>query len=162
MTSWTVNCSILLADRPLLARPQAARDAGFDAVEFWWPFPTATPSDREVDEFVAAVRDAGVTLSGLNFAAGDMPAGERGLLSDPKRAEQFRDSVAIAVEIGAHLGTAGFNALYGLRLDAGTLLAPSDPRLALLHQIAEGVRSLLRTAQQTYPITRMPGRKVSA
>lgn len=117
MTSWTVNCSILLTDRPLLARPQAARDAGFDAVEFWWPFPTATPSDRQVDEFVAAVRDAGVTLSGLNFAAGDMPAGERGLLSDPKRADQFRDSVAIAVEIGAHLGTAGFNALYGLRLD---------------------------------------------
>jgi hydroxypyruvate isomerase len=117
MTSWTVNCSILLTDRPLLARPRAARDAGFDAVEFWWPFPTATPADREVDEFVAAVRDAGVTLSGLNFAAGDMPAGERGLLSDPKRAEQFRDSVAIAVEIGAQLGTAGFNALYGLRLD---------------------------------------------
>jgi hydroxypyruvate isomerase len=117
MTSWTVNCSILLTDRPLLARPRAARDAGFDAVEFWWPFTTVNPADREVEEFVTAVRDAGVNLSGLNFAAGDMPAGERGLASDPKRSDQFRDSVAIAVGIGRQLGTTGFNALYGLRLD---------------------------------------------
>ena len=33
-----VNCSILFTERPLLERPAAARAAGFDAVEFWWPF----------------------------------------------------------------------------------------------------------------------------
>ena len=43
--AYTVNCSILLTDLPLLQRPQAARDAGFDAVEFWWPFDTAVPGD---------------------------------------------------------------------------------------------------------------------
>ena len=36
--TYTVNCSILLTDLPLLDRPRAAKDAGFDAVEFWWPF----------------------------------------------------------------------------------------------------------------------------
>ncbi|MEJ2866306.1 TIM barrel protein [Actinomycetospora sp. OC33-EN08] len=115
--SWTVNCSIVFPDVPLLERPRAAADAGFDAVEFWWPFPTAVPADRDVDAFVTAIKDAGVTLSGLNFFAGDMPAGERGVLSDPKRASQFVDNVDVTVGIGAQLGATGFNALYGNRLD---------------------------------------------
>ena len=33
-----VNCSILFTELPLLKRPAAARAAGFEAVEFWWPF----------------------------------------------------------------------------------------------------------------------------
>ncbi|GAB3134816.1 TIM barrel protein [Tsukamurella serpentis] len=115
--TYTVNCSILLADLPVLDRPRAARSAGFDAVEFWWPFPTSTPSDRQVDAFVTAIDDAGVRLTGLNFAAGDMPGGDRGILSDPARAAEFRDNIAITIGIGQRLGTPAFNALYGNRID---------------------------------------------
>lgn len=115
--AYTVNCSILLTDIPLLQRPQAARDAGFSAVEFWWPFATPVPGDHEVDEFVRAVADAGVQLTGLNFAAGDMPAGDRGLLSDPAHASTFRDNIEVVVGIGERLGTKAFNALYGNRID---------------------------------------------
>ena len=32
-----VNLSILFTELPLLERPAAAKQAGFDAVEFWWP-----------------------------------------------------------------------------------------------------------------------------
>ena len=35
--------------------PPPRRQAGFDAVEFWWPWPVAVPGDAEVDRFVAAV-----------------------------------------------------------------------------------------------------------
>ncbi|MCE0765459.1 TIM barrel protein [Pseudonocardia kujensis] len=112
-----LNCSIVLADLPLLDRPRAAADAGFDAVEFWWPFATAAPSDAEVDRFARAIEDAGVRLIGLNIAAGDMPAGDRGLASWPGRAQEFRDSVAVAVGLGERLGTRIFNALYGNRID---------------------------------------------
>ncbi|OZF55576.1 hydroxypyruvate isomerase, partial [Rhodococcus sp. 14-2470-1b] len=66
LSSCSVNCSILFTDVPLLERPAAAKAAGFDAVEFWWPFPTPVPGDRDVDAFVSAVRDAGVRLTGLN------------------------------------------------------------------------------------------------
>lgn len=117
MTRWTVNCSILFTELPLLQRPAAARAAGFDAVEFWWPFPTAAPSDAEVDRFVRAIEDAGVQLTGLNLAAGDMPGGDRGLASWPGRETEFRDSVDIAAGIGERLGTRVFNALYGNRVD---------------------------------------------
>ncbi|MET7283315.1 TIM barrel protein [Kribbella sp. NPDC005582] len=113
----TVNCSLLFTELPLLERPAAARQAGFGAVEFWWPFVEAVPPDRQVDAFVAAITDAGVQLTGLNFFAGDMPGGDRGLVSWPKRAGEFRDNVDVVVGIGSRLGTLGFNALYGNRLD---------------------------------------------
>ena len=91
--TYTVNCSILLTDVPLLDRPGAARNAGFDAVEFWWPFDSPTPPDADVTVFIRAIQDAGVQLTGLNFAAGDMPAGDRGILSNPASTQAFRDNV---------------------------------------------------------------------
>lgn len=115
-----VNLSILFTELPLLDRPGAAREAGFDAVEFWWPWPVAVPSDAEIDRFATAVTDAGVQLVGLNFFAGDMPGGDRGLVSWPARAAEFRDNVEVTVGIGERLGCRAFNALYGNRTDDTT------------------------------------------
>ena len=84
---YAVNLSMLFTELPLLQRPAAAKEAGFDAVEFWWPFATAVPADADVDGFVAAITDAGVQLIGLNFFAGDMPGGDRGLVSWPARSD---------------------------------------------------------------------------
>ncbi|HWJ09473.1 MAG TPA: TIM barrel protein [Nocardioides sp.] len=117
---YAVNCSILFTELLLLERPAAARAAGFDAVELWWPFSEAVPTDKDVDAFVAAVRDAGVRLVGLNFFAGDMPAGDRGLVSWPARSAEFRDNVDVTVAIGERLGCTAFNALYGNRVDGET------------------------------------------
>ena len=55
--TYTVNCSILLTELPLLERPAAAKVAGFDAVEFWWPFETAVPTDAQITEFENAITD---------------------------------------------------------------------------------------------------------
>jgi hydroxypyruvate isomerase len=110
-----VNLSILFTELPLLERPAAARAAGFDAVEFWWPWPVAVPSDAEIDRFVDAVAEAEVALVGLNFFAGDMPGGDRGVLSWPERSSEFRDNVDVALGVGERLGCRAFNALYGNR-----------------------------------------------
>jgi hydroxypyruvate isomerase len=117
MPRYTVNASILLTELPLLERPDAVKRAGFDALEFWWPFPQAVPSDRDVDAFVAAVQQAGVQLTGLNFFAGDMAGGDRGLVSWKSRAGEFVDNLDVVVGIGERLGCRAFNALYGLRND---------------------------------------------
>lgn len=124
--TYTVNCSILLTDLPLLDRPRAARDAGFVAVEFWWPFATPTPSDTAVTAFIRAIQDAGVQLTGLNFAAGDMPAGDRGIVSNPALQNVFQDNVAVAIDIADTLGTRAFNALYGNRDEAFDPAAQDD------------------------------------
>ncbi len=118
--SYEVNCSILFTELPLLERPAAAKQAGFDGVEFWWPFAQAVPADKDIDAFVAAIRDAGVQLVGLNFVAGDMPGGDRGLVSWPARAAEFRDNVDVTVGIGERLGCKAFNALYGNRVDGSS------------------------------------------
>ena len=115
-----VNLSILFTELPLLERPAAAKRAGFDAVEFWWPWPVAVPSDAEVDRFVAAVTEAGVRLVGLNFFAGDMAGGDRGLVSWPARSGEFRDNIEVTVGVGERLGCRAFNALYGNRTDEAT------------------------------------------
>ena len=114
---YEVNCSILFTELPLLERPAAAKAAGFDAIELWWPYPVAVPADHEADALVAAVRDAGVALVGLNFFAGDMPGGDRGLVSWPARSAELRDNVDVTVGIGERLGCRAFNALYGNRVD---------------------------------------------
>ncbi|WP_067897837.1 hydroxypyruvate isomerase family protein [Nocardia vaccinii] len=114
---YAVNLSILFTELPLLERPAAAAAAGFDAVEFWWPFATAAPADAEVDAFAAAIERAGVRLIGLNLFAGDMPAGDRGLVSWPGREEEFAAGVTAAARIGRRLGCPAFNALYGNRIE---------------------------------------------
>ena len=114
-----VNCSILLTELPLLRRPQAARDAGFTAIESWWPFPTAVPDDRDVDAFVAAVRDAGVQLVALNAYGGELASGERGLASVPGREAEFRDNLQVAVALAQELDCRALHVLYGNRDGSG-------------------------------------------
>ena len=123
---YEVNCSILFTELPLLERPAAARAAGFDAVEFWWPFDQAVPSDNELDRFIRSVSDAGVQLVGLNFFAGDMPAGDRGLVSWPARSGEFRDNVEVTIGVGERLGCRAFNALYGNRVEDADPSAQDD------------------------------------
>ncbi|TDC62994.1 hydroxypyruvate isomerase family protein [Streptomyces hainanensis] len=140
-TRFEVNLSILFTELPLLDRPAAARAAGFDAVEFWWPFPEAVPADRDVDRFTRAVTDAGVALVGLNFFAGDMPAGERGVLSDPGRAGEFADNVDVVVGIGERLGCRAFNALHGNRIDG---VAPAAQDEAATESLVHAAKATAR------------------
>ncbi|MDO9380244.1 MAG: TIM barrel protein [Nocardioidaceae bacterium] len=114
---FAVNCSILFTELPLHVRPAAARDAGFDAIELWWPFASAVPTDLEADALVRSVQDAGVQLVGLNFFAGDMAGGDRGLMSWPGRESELADNIDATVGIGERLGCRAFNALYGNRVE---------------------------------------------
>lgn len=158
--TYTVNCSILLTELPLLERPAAAKAAGFDNVEFWWPFASSVPQQRDIDAFTSAIRDAGVQLTGLNFNAGDMPAGERGLVSLPSRSAEFRDNLDVVAGIGAELGCRGFNALYGNRTPDATdadqdLLAVENLSLAARAVASIGGTVLLEpvSGAPDYPIT---------
>ena len=159
---YAVNCSLLFTEVPLLQRAAAAREAGFDAVELWWPFAAAVPADAEVDALIASVRDAGASLVGLNFFAGDMPGGDRGLVSWTGRSAEFRDNVDVTVGIGQALGCTAFNALYGNRLEGSdpaeqdelavenlTLAARAAARIGgrvLLEPVSGAARYPLRTA----------------
>jgi hydroxypyruvate isomerase len=105
------NVSILFKEAPFLERFERARSAGFSAVEFWWP------SGEDLNQLEAAINDAHLSVALFNFDAGDMPAGDRGLLSDPLRQEQFRENVPLALELARRLGCRRLNALVGLEIE---------------------------------------------
>jgi hydroxypyruvate isomerase len=164
---------MIFTELPVLERAAAARAAGFDAVEFWWPFAQAVPSDREADAFARSVTDAGVQLVGLNFFAGDMPGGDRGVISWPGREAELRDNLDVAMGLGERLGIRAFNALYGNRLDGvdprgqdelavenlnrATAAAARIGATVLLEPVSGAPRYPLRTAAQVTSVLDLVG-----
>jgi len=112
---YAINCSLLFKEYPLLERAAQAKKAGFDYVEYWWPWDVATPPQDEVDAFVAAIKASGAQLIGLNLFAGTMPGPDRGVVSWIARQKEFRENVPVAMAIAEKLGCQAFNALYGNR-----------------------------------------------
>ncbi len=104
---FSANVSILFKEVPFLDRFWRAREAGFSAVEFWWP------SDEDLSEVKGAIEEAGLEVALFNFDAGDMAAGDRGLAGDPGRQRQFRENVPVALDLARSLGCGRLNALVG-------------------------------------------------
>ncbi|MGH3145673.1 MAG: hydroxypyruvate isomerase family protein [Rubrobacter sp.] len=104
---FSANVSMLFKEAPFLERFGLASEAGFSAVEFWWP------SGEDLGDVERAVGDAGLTVALFNFDAGDMPAGDRGLVSDPEREGRFRENVPVALELARALGCRRMNVLLG-------------------------------------------------
>jgi len=162
---FAANISILYGHLPLLTRPAAAAADGFTAVESWWPFSTPVPDDKEADQFAGALVDAGVQLVAMNLPEGDMRAGDRGLLSSPGRAAQFRASLPGAAEFARRTRCRILNALYGNR-EPGADRAEQDEiayeslRLAVDAARAAGARIVLEAISAreapNYPLKNAP------
>jgi len=105
------NLSMLFKDADFTERFGRAKDAGFKAVEFWWP------SGEDLGKVESAIKDAGLEVALFNFDAGDMPDGDRGLVSDPDRKQEFRENVPVALELARSVGCPRLNALVGLEKD---------------------------------------------
>jgi hydroxypyruvate isomerase len=135
------NISMLFTELPIMERPAASRAAGFTAVEAWWPFDSASPADADVARFERAVLDAGVQLIALNGFAGDVRAGDRGILSWPARQREFTDNLDIVLELGIRLGCRRFNLLYGNRIE-GACSAEAQDELAVENLASAGKAAL--------------------
>ncbi|WP_329269213.1 TIM barrel protein [Streptomyces sp. NBC_01451] len=140
---FTVNLSILFTELPLLERPAAARAAGFTAVELWWPWPDSpTPARSELDSLRAAIKDAGVRLTGLNFYAGQLPGPDRGALSVPgAESERFRANIEVAAGLAESLGCGALNALYGNRIEG---VDPAEQDALALENLVPAARAAHR------------------
>jgi hydroxypyruvate isomerase len=103
---FTANVGFLFTELPFLERFAAARDVGFDAVEFAWP----TASLAEVRAAVAA---AGLRVGQLNMPAGDLAAGERGYPNDPARTDEWREDFGSALRLARDVDCPSINVLAG-------------------------------------------------
>ncbi|HVR33858.1 MAG TPA: TIM barrel protein [Acidimicrobiia bacterium] len=105
---------MIFRELPLTARPQAARSAGFEAIEMWWPFPgEPAPPSGSIHELCAAIEDAGVALVSLNLDTGDQHTGDRGLMCRAEHRARLRENTSKVAEIARRLGCERINALYG-------------------------------------------------
>jgi hydroxypyruvate isomerase len=107
MPRFAANLTMLFNEVPFLDRFERAAAAGFEAVEFLFPyaFPTA--------EIQARLKGNGLKLVLHNLPAGHWDAGERGIACHPDRVDEFRAGVAKAIEVGTALGAPQLNCLAG-------------------------------------------------
>jgi hydroxypyruvate isomerase len=102
------NISMLFTELPMAWRPKAARAAGFEAIEVQFPY------EVPLDTFADAVEKAGVTVTLINFPAGDAAKGDRGLGALPSRQDELRAGVAEAKRYAERLGVRRINLLAGV------------------------------------------------
>ncbi|MCF7702446.1 2-oxo-tetronate isomerase [Loktanella sp. M215] len=91
MTKLAANLSMLFTDALFLDRFDRAAAAGFDAVEFLFPY------DYPVEEVKSRLDRNGLSLTLINAPAGDFAGGERGFAARPDKRSEHEASVDLAV-----------------------------------------------------------------
>ena len=107
MPRFAANLSMLFTEVPFLDRFERAAQAGFEAVEFLFPYA------HTVEEIKERLDATGLKIVLHNLPAGDWDAGERGIACDPARVAEFRAGVAQAVTYATALGVPQLNCLAG-------------------------------------------------
>ena len=118
MPKFSANLSMLFTELPFLDRFEAAAKAGFDAVEFLFPYAwTAEEIKQRLD-----LHQLKLVLH--NLPAGDWEAGERGIACHPDRTAEFRAGVGRAIDYAKVLGVGQLNCLAGKAPDGRVMAQP--------------------------------------
>jgi hydroxypyruvate isomerase len=107
MPKYAANLTMLFTEAPFLDRFALAAEAGFEAVEFLFPYAFPAPEIRR------RLDDHGLQLVLHNLPAGDWDAGERGIACLPDRVAEFRSGVGQAIEYAQALDVPQLNCLVG-------------------------------------------------
>ena len=107
MPNFAANLTMLFNEVPFLDRFERAARAGFDAVEFQFPYAF------EPGEIRQRLDRHGLKLVLHNLPPGDWDAGERGIGCHPDRIDAFRDGVARGIAYATALGAPQLNCLAG-------------------------------------------------
>lgn len=108
MPRFAANLSMMFSDVPFLERFERAANAGFDAVEFLFPY------DYEPEIVADALKKNQLTQALFNMPPGKWDEGERGMAAIPGREQEFRDNVDIALRYALALDCKLLHAMSGL------------------------------------------------
>ncbi|HUH40648.1 MAG TPA: 2-oxo-tetronate isomerase [Castellaniella sp.] len=107
MPKFAANLSMLFTELDFLDRFAAAAGAGFQAVEFLFPY------DYDKHELAARLQVHGLVQVLHNMPPGDWSAGERGIACHPDRIKDFQDGVEQAIDYARTLGCPQVHCLAG-------------------------------------------------
>jgi hydroxypyruvate isomerase len=115
MPAFAANLSFMFNEHDFLDRFAAAADAGFQAVEYLFPY-------EHAPELIASRLDqAGLQQALFNLPAGDWTKGERGLAALPERFDAVKASVETALPYIEETGVKRVHMMAGIA-------DPSDPK----------------------------------
>jgi hydroxypyruvate isomerase len=107
MPKFAANLSLMFNELGFLERFAAARAAGFDAVEFLFPYAC------EPEQIMGRLQRYKLQLVLHNFPPGDWAAGDRGFACDPRRMQEFQDSVELGLDYAVELGVPRLHCMAG-------------------------------------------------
>lgn len=140
MPRLAANLSMMFTECDFLDRFEAASRAGFEAVEFLFPYVYPASEIRaRLDRF-------GLKQALFNFFPGDWDKGERGLSIFPEKREEFARSVEQALSYAAALGCPKLHVMAGVappELPEATARATYVENLKLACKRAEAAGVLL-------------------
>ena len=110
MPKFAANLNMLYQEYPLLERIERAGNAGFTGVEILYPY------GEDVEAIKATLDSRGVELVLFNVPAGNVAAGDRGFANDPRRVDEYRAAVDLALAVQKILPAPRFNSIVGRRL----------------------------------------------
>jgi hydroxypyruvate isomerase len=107
MPQFSANLTLLFNEVPFMERFAAAKAAGFEAVEYLFPYA------YDKNELAQALKANGLKQVLHNLPAGNWDAGERGIACHPDRVIEFREGVDRAIDYARTLGCPQINCLAG-------------------------------------------------
>lgn len=146
------NLSLMFTEVPLLDRFQAAKSAGFDAVEIQFPY------EAPCEALSAAKEDAQVDVILINVPAGDLMAGGEGLACVPEREDDYAQALELCAEYAETLDVACVNVLSGRCHEASELHQRMNVFQQNLKKTADRLQPLgITTTFEAINTTDMPG-----
>ena len=109
MPKFAANLTMLFTELPFLERFDAASNAGFDFVEYLFPY------QWPADKLANALNKNALQQVLFNLPPGDWESGERGIAGLPGREEEFKQGVDTAIAYAQTLGVRQLNCLAGLK-----------------------------------------------
>lgn len=131
MPRFAANLSMMFQELPFLERFEAARRAGFEAVEFLFPY------DFPAAEIARRLHDNGLRQVLFNAPPGDWKGGERGMAAIPGREAEFRDAIRKALDYAVALSCPRLHVMAGLVPDGVSRDAMAASYAVNLHWAAE-------------------------
>ncbi len=107
MLKLAANLTFLFTELPFMDRFDAARKAGFNYVEFMFPY------EFDQEEISRQLEKNNLKLILFNLPAGNWAEGDRGIAVDPARKDEFRKGVKAAIDSVQRFGVNQVNCLVG-------------------------------------------------
>ena len=115
MPRFAANLTMMYNEHAFLERFGAAARDGFKGVEFLFPY------EHSAADIKARLAEHGLAQALFNAPPGDWTKGERGMASRPGREDEFKRSIATALEYARVLGNQRLHVMAGL-------IAPGEDR----------------------------------